>query len=145
MARLSAKSRGKEVGRFEGLTYRKAYFENGDILINRGNGWKEFAKVKAGFNTEEVLRNKLTHQKHFLEINPAYAAYRKALHEVACLGKRWMLHEAIKLMPSDPDGVWSEVGDGSCDKLDLSINEVCDLCKLYISAEEEAANSGRIF
>jgi hypothetical protein len=69
---------------------------------------------------------------------PALQACRKALHDMAGLGKRWKLEQAIAMMPNDPDGVWSECCDGYSDNVHADIEEIIQLCQLYDAALSES-------
>ena len=57
---------------------------------------------------------------------------------MAGLSKRWKLEAAVSMMPEDPDGVWSEACDGYCDNVHADIDEVAHLCRLYLTALDEA-------
>jgi len=142
MANLS--KHGKSIGRIEYLTYNKEYFENGDILVNRGFGWKEYGKVKSGIDPQDVFNKKLEFRnKKHLE-NPLYAKFFHELHEMAGIKDRWKLVEAIKIMPDDPDGVWSEVCDGYGDNLSANISEVVSLCLMYKHLENAGVSWTKI-
>lgn len=143
MAKLSAKGR-VEIGRVEYLSKTSAYFTNGDVLANQGFGWKEWGKVKAGVDPLGAYQRAIANQAKFLLEHPAYAAWRSAVMDAAPLSRRWRLVAAIKLMPEDPDGVWSEVCDGYGDNLSLSIDEVVELCKLYRASEAAHKSSKEV-
>lgn len=137
MAKLSA--HGHQVGRIEFLTYAKAYCADGKILKNDGSGWKLHSKCKPGITPEAAYAAAVERQRAFLADRPMHAAYRKALHDMAGLSKRWKLHLAVQMMPQDPDGVWSEACDGYGDNVHADVDEVCELCRLYESAMTEQA------
>ena len=40
-------------------------------------------------------------------------------------------------MPEDYDGVWSECCDGYSDNVHADIDEIAELCQLYLAAIEE--------
>jgi hypothetical protein len=129
MAKLSA--HGETVGTIEYMTHAKRYMSDGKILRNQGFGWKLYAKVKAGIPVEQAVGNAQANLDHQLQEKPAAAAYRKLLHEMAGLNKRWKLHAAVELMPDDPDGVWSGCCDGYGDNCHCDIDEVVALCAAY--------------
>ena len=135
MAKLSV--HGAEVGRIEFNTTAKAYMSDGVILKNAGFGWKRFAKVKPGFTPQSAFQYASERQAQFLAERPALAAYRKELHEMAGLCKRWKLHTAVAMMPDDCDGVWSEACDGYGDNVSADVSEVARLCDLYLAAMAE--------
>lgn len=136
MAKLAA--HGAEIGRVAFTTSAKAYMADGAILKNCGFGWKLYGKVKPGVTPEQAFANQCAAQTKFLEQRPSLAAYRKALHELAGLCKRWKLDTAISVMPDDPDGVWSEACDGYGDNVSADVSEVSHLCALYRVAVKEA-------
>lgn len=138
MAKLSA--HGTEIGRIEFLTRTKAYFSDGKILQNSGHGWKLHAKVKPGILPSDAFARAQALQAQFMRDNPEYARFHCMLHE-ACgsLAKRWKLYYAIEMMPTDCDGVWSEVCDGYSDNIHISVEEVGKLCDAYITCTRETA------
>lgn len=136
MAKLSV--HGQEIGRITALTSVKAYFSDGKILKNIGFGWKLHAKVKEGIDPNVAYQKAVTRQNENLENKPALKAYKKALHSLAGINKRWKLHSAITLMPDDADGVWSECCDGYSDNVHADIDEISELCALYIEALNES-------
>jgi len=132
MAKLSAQKNGNEIGRIKYLTYTKAYFDSGKVLVNRGHGWKVHGQVKAGNSPHEVFASQAAASQSYLQMRPAFAAYKSALHLQCALGEAWKLHMAIEMMPSDPDGVWSH-----CCGLQ-GVNEIAELCRLYEASQREA-------
>ena len=129
MAKLSA--HGKEIGRIEGLTRTRAYFSDGKILRNDGFGWKLFAKFKPDVDPVEGFARAKAAFETKLKDNPAAAEYRRQLHDLACVSKRWKLHAAVTMMPDDPDGVWSEACDGYGDNISADLDEIVSLCRAY--------------
>jgi len=106
MAKLSV--HGQEIGRITALTSVKAYFSDGKILKNIGFGWKLHAKVKEGIDPNYAYEKAVTRQNDFFKSKPALKEYKKALHSLAGVNKRWKLHQTITLMYDDADGVWAE-------------------------------------
>jgi len=137
MAKISA--HGTEIGTVYFTTHAKRYMSDGKILVNKGFGWKIGPKLKPGVTPEQAYANKIEHQRKVLSEMPAMAAYRKELHELAGLSKRWKLHMAVELMPDDPDGVWSQACDGYGDNVHADIDEVSHLCRLFKNAAAEYA------
>lgn len=137
MARVSA--HGQEIGTVYLTASAKRYMSDGAILVNGGFGWKLERRVKAGVDPRDAFNRQVEHQKAMLAQLPANAAYRKELHELAGIGKRWKLHMAVGLMPDDPDGVWSEACDGYGSNVHADIDEVSQLCRLYVAAQAEYA------
>jgi len=135
MAKLSA--HGAEIGRIYFTTYAKAYMADGKILKNHGFGWKLHGKLKAGIAPADAYKRALEHHEQFMRERPALAAYRKALHAIAGLSKRWKIATAVEMMPDDPDGVWSEACDSYGDNVSADLDEVVELCTLYRAAIAE--------
>ena len=135
MAKLSA--HGIEVGRIVYTTCTKAYMSDGKVLKNRGDGWKRFSTVKAGFTPESALESSRAALNRWEAAYPAGLAYKRELHAMAPQGKRAKLHTIIQLMPDDADGVWSEACDGYGDNISADVDEVSALCRLYLAACEE--------
>ena len=136
MAKLSAN--GVEVGTIYTLRAAKRYMSNGVVLKNIGFGWKRHGKLKAGFTPEQAYALALENQTKALAARPAFAAYRKELHSMTGLCNRWKLHTAVELMPDDCDGVWSEACDGYGDNVSADVDEVGNLCRLYLNAMAES-------
>jgi len=141
MAKLSV--HGQEIGRITALTSVKAYFSDGKILKNIGFGWKLHAKVKDGIDPNYAYAKAVTRQNDFFEGKPALKEYKKALHTLAGMNKRWKLHQTITLMYDDADGVWAECCNGYSENVHADIAEISELCALYAEAlnESNALNS----
>ena len=110
---------------------------DGVILKNYGEGWKIYGKCQPGTEPKEVYGKAVERQNKMLAERPAFAAYRKALHDMAGVCKRWQLQAAISLMPDDPDGVWSEACDGWRNIVSADLDEVVELCQLFRAAISE--------
>jgi hypothetical protein len=135
MAKL--KAHGHEIGTIYLTTAAKRYMSDGKILKNLGFGWKLYATLKDGVSPEEAFARAKDRERAFLADRPALAVYRKELHAMAGLCKRWKLHAAVSLMPDDCDGVWSEACDGYGDNIHADVDEVGALCRLYLLATDE--------
>ena len=129
---------GVELGTIYKLTSARRYMSDGVVLKNGGFGWKLAGKVKAGIDPADAYQRALARYKEALCANPDAAAYRKELHAMAGLGKRWQLHMAVEAMPEDCDGVWSEACDGHGDNIHADVDEVGALCRLYLAASAAA-------
>lgn len=130
---------GGELGRYYNLTTCRAYMADGTVLVHSGLEWRIYSKVKPGISPQEAWEQYTARCAERLKTHPAYAEYRRQLHDMAPQSKRW-LQTAISVMPEDPDGVWSTLAD-SCDprqQLDLDIGEVCSLCRAYLAAVSES-------
>ena len=135
MAKLSV--HGSEIGRIVYTAKTKAYMSDGKVLVNYGDGWKIAGKIKPEFTPESAFQSANKRRIEFLECRPAIAKYIKCLHSLACPSKRYKLHTAVSLMPSDCDGVWSEACDGYGDNISAGVDEIYELCALYIAAMNE--------
>jgi len=135
MAKLSV--HGQEIGRITALTSVKAYFSDGKILKNIGFGWKLHAKVKEGIDPTYAYEKAVIRQNDFFKEKPALKEYKKALHTLAGMNKRWKLHQTITLMYDDADGVWAECCNGYSENVHADIDEISELCNLYSTALNE--------
>jgi hypothetical protein len=136
MAKISA--HGIEIGTIEYTSKAKRYMSDGVILVNIGFGWKIYGKIKDGATPNAAFQVAKEKQRILLAGRPAFSAYRKLLHDMAGLSKRWKLHAAVELLHDDPDGVWSEACDGYSDNVHADLDEVCELCRAYQAAITEA-------
>lgn len=109
MAKLS--SNGQEIGRIETLTGVLSYRTNGQILKNSGGGWKRFKHVKSGVDPVAHFHKRVEDMKKLLVENPAYATYRRLLHENFPVSKRTEADLVLGLLGDDYDGAWSEFED----------------------------------
>lgn len=135
MAKL--KAHGHELGTVERSTTAKRYMSDGAILKNNGFGWKIYGKVKDGVAPQEAFTKAIARQNAFLAERPAYASYRKILHDMAPLSKRWKLQAAVELLGDDIDGIWSECCDGYGDNIHADLDEIRELVGAYDSAIAE--------
>src|SRR3990172_3755340 len=122
MAKLSA--HGKEIGRIISITQTKAYMSDGYVLINYGAGWKIKGKLKAGLTPEVAFNNAKERNQESESKRPAYVAYMRELHSLAGQNTRGRLHETIKLLPDDCDGVWSECCDRYGDNVHADLDKI---------------------
>lgn len=139
MARLS--KHGTELARIDYVNKRIAYMSDGVVLANTGNGWKVRGTVKVGRSPTEVAAAEVARYNAKIANNPSYAAWRDLLFELVPFAHRWKVVYAISLMPSDPDGVWSEVSDswGMGEfKGELSIDDCVALCQAHEAARLES-------
>ena len=111
---------------------------DGVILKNIGFGWKLHGKVKPGISVQDYFLQKQATQAEVMAKRPALAAYRKCLHSMAGMDKRWKLEQCLGMLSNDPDGVWSECCDGYGDNVHADIDEVGELCRLYEAAVIES-------
>jgi hypothetical protein len=129
MAKIRA--HGSIIGTVEYMTYAKRYMSDGVVLKNSGFGWKWLAKVKPGITPQHAYQTAERALTDMIAVNPAAGEYRKALHALAGISKRWRLHLAVQKMPDDPDGVWSEACDGYGDNVHADVDDLVALCAAY--------------
>ena len=136
MAKL--RSHGLELFRDEGLTDKIALFADGHILRDYGSGWKLYKKLKPGQSATdyaETLRERLRTLR-----GPSWHAFAERFHALVSFKNRHFVYNAIKLLPDDPDGVYSEMDDSFMGReIGLSIEECVELCILFRAAAAEKA------
>ncbi len=137
MATLSR--HGRSLGRIELIGKRKEYYANGDILINRGLGWKVYGKVKAGITPEAAFATAQDNVARHLATCPLFAKWRALFMELVAFKHHWKVLECIKLLQGDPDGMYSTLEDDfGYDKPELSLDDCCQLMQAYGDALAEA-------
>ena len=120
---------GEKLATRETPNSRIAVMSDGQIMRNYGQGWKLWKRLKPGVDQAEYARKFDARTK---ALPPEVRDYIQALADAVDLEHRWMLHEAIKAMPQDPDGCWSSVEDyGYTPDLD----DVVKACRLYQACE----------
>lgn len=134
MAKLCA--HGREIGRIEMLTKRKAYMADGVILMDRGCGWKVYGKVRPGVSPDQAYAAALNRQQEFDAARPGMSEFRRLLHQSA-LKHRWKILAAVQSMPNDADGVYSALMD-EYDGPELDFAECVALCEAYRSIQNIA-------
>ena len=140
MAKLS--DHGTEIGRLVFTAYSKAYMSDGKILKNYGDGWKLSAKLKPGVSPEDYFKKCQAKLIEWAIANPEAAAYKKALHNLTSQSNRSKLAISVQLMPNDADGIWSDCCDGCAGNIHADLDEISELCQLYLaipSKETETA------
>jgi len=127
---------GGEVGRIEKLTFSMLFCADGKVLRNFGSGWKLWRKLKS--DVEGGPRGCFERCKAdydaMLANGPEFASWRDKVHAFP-LRKRLLVIEAVKLLPADPDGLWSELEDMGCP---VSHGEAKALLDAYKAAQAEA-------
>lgn len=120
---------GGLVGTITYLTNVVGYCQDGNVLIDLGNGWKTFGRLKPGLDPKTSFKNAQERLDQRFSDNPEVLEYYQELHDMCALENWALVHEAVVLSYQDPDGLWAEL----CDLLDLhfDISEVVSLCKKY--------------
>jgi hypothetical protein len=134
MAKLSAKGRTM-VGEIKYIRATRRYMSDGTVLENSGQGWKVRGKVKAGRDIAETYAKAKASHEAQLASRPALAAWHKAATQEP-ISRRWRLLLAISMMPDDVDGIYSTLAEGY-DALDLTLDDVIELCRLHNAAYAE--------
>lgn len=127
---------GKELARIEYINRKRAWFADGNVLENKGFGWKIAGKVKPGFNPADVAARRVQEHTEKLATRPTLAEYRKfMLH--------WKLADRVKillcfdLLGDDIDGIWSELNDGF-DSIEIGMDEIQEIAALQRQTKLEA-------
>lgn len=105
------KKHGTELARFEYSGNTLVVMSDGHVLRNGGDGWKLFRRAKPGVTAEELARLRTESFNARRAACPNWDLFVRGLCRAVSLRNRWMLAEAIALMPTDPDGVCSILED----------------------------------
>lgn len=117
---------GLELDRREYPSNRVAVMSDGNIMRNTGQGWKLWKKLKPGVDPADYAQRMRAQS----DARPAmFHEYVKALMDAVAIELRGRLHNAVSLMPNDPDGVWSEFDLWNGPQVDL--DDCIKLCALY--------------
>lgn len=130
MAKL--KAHGFELDRQEYASFRLAVMSDGHIMRDYGSGWKLWKKVKPGVDVREYAQRM---RARYDARHPVFHEYVKTLMQATDMKHRSFLHEAVRLMPNDPDGVWSEFNDHWYGN-EVDLDDCVKLCRLYQVAAE---------
>jgi hypothetical protein len=109
MAKLSAN--GYSLGKLSYLKFDKNYMSNGHILINRGDGWKQYKKVKEGFDPKDVFTQAHKAYCEKLDACPSLKDFYKLLFDETSLKNRAMVVTAFEMLGNDIDGLWASLDD----------------------------------
>lgn len=129
MARL--KAHGIELDRREYATQRVAVMSDGNIMRDFGTGWKLWKRLKVGVDPKEYAAKCRASYNALPEF---FHDYVKTLKDATGLPFRSRLHELVKVMPSDPDGVYSEFNDHTYGGDTVDLDDCVKLCRLYQAA-----------
>jgi hypothetical protein len=120
---------GEEFLRIERLADKIAYFSDGKILRNQGNGWKLWRKVKPGVDLVAHAAERKAFSERWQSERPAYTAFKREFHAIVSFSERYMFLTLLQTLANDPDGVWVEANDML--RISIGVEECCDLCRLY--------------
>lgn len=133
MAKLSA--HGIELARFENLRARIAYFADGHILRNSGDGWKLWRKIKPGFTSESAIESRKKLIEEHKTTRPCFSEFRKRMiEEFPSLESRTKALLALEMIGNDIDGCWSEM---EIMGIATDLKTVAELCRLEEAARKE--------
>ena len=137
MAKLS--SHGTELYREELANCRLAYFEDGHILRDSGAGWKLYRKFKQGVNVRDAVSRKQSFRDNVTPERTMRNAFREAIVDAfPAISQRATVFMAVSILPTDPDGVWSELNDSPFSRdVEIDLELAVELCRLYVCAQEE--------
>lgn len=106
MARLNA--HGTELARTEYSDCRVAVMSDGALMVNRGDGWMFWKRLKAGVDPVTFAAK----VRAAYDARPAeFHAYIRSLVAACDLEHRAQLNALVVQMPEDPDAVWSLFDD----------------------------------
>jgi hypothetical protein len=130
MAKLSAHD---VIGKIDYMYKTIAYCEDKKVLVNYGDGYKVYGKIKPDIMPIDAYNQALKKQAEFLKNHPCYNNYRKFLHSLSGLNKRFMIHQAVKELHNDSDSLFSSFDDFSWSSSypHLELDDCAELCKLY--------------
>jgi hypothetical protein len=144
---MACLSKNGEIGQIERIKDKIAYCENGHVLRNTGDGWKQWRKLKPGIDPREAYQNRLTAYNEKLRLNPAFSSWRDCIQSLVSFRNRFLVCEAIAMMPGDPDGVYSELSDRDyllpSQSCALTIDDCVKLCEAYRAAMSEAKEKAK--
>lgn len=127
---------GGEVGRIDKLTFSMLFCADGKVLRNLGDGWKIWRKLKPGVEGGPLgaFRRCKAEYDAKLRNGPDFAHWRDLVHDFP-LRMRALVVDAVRLLPNDPDGLWSELQDRGCGG---TFGEAEELLRAYRAAQAEA-------
>ena len=140
MAKLSARGR-TELLRRESFTYREALMSDGNMLRNYGHGWKQQSKIKSHLTPTEAAAIIRRNDDELKRSRPRRADYVHLLTGYP-LPDRYKIHESIRLMPNDCDGVWSTLTD-TFSPVNVTVEDCVELCAAFnaMVAEKKEAEA----
>lgn len=134
MARLY--KHGDLIGTIERLSSITAYYADGTILRKTTgvNGWKDVTPKninRENINLAFAIRREA--RAEWEKDHPQVAALHRAMMDAAPMSWRWKLIECVRIMPNDPDGIWSTLTD---DNHNVDIDDLVAISRLHLAAEE---------
>lgn len=129
------KKHGKQLGRIHYGKFDRVYYQDGTILENSGFGWTVWGKVKPGIDPAQAHTDRVTALKELYAERPALKRYTDLLRDIP-LSWRWKFVAALDIMPTDPDGIWSEMDDAGHH---MDLEDINDICKARTAAQQEYA------
>lgn len=125
---------GHEVERFEKLKKRISIRSTGEVLVDRGDGWK-MAKLKPGATVEGYAARLRKLIEDLPQTRPAFWAYRTAvMSEFPSFAQRVRFLTLQSLLGDDLDGLWSELEDAG---MGVDLDTLQEIASLRVAVKEE--------
>lgn len=124
-----------ELGQIERLTHKVCYCADGKILKNYGAGWKVWGKLKPGIDPLAHFEKCKANYAEKLQKMPAFANWRKKLHNAFSFKNRRLAVESIKMLGDDWDGAWASLDDYG---IRVDFESFMSVCAAYKLACDEA-------
>lgn len=125
---------GHEVERFEKLKKRISIRSTGEVLVDRGNGWK-MAKLKPGATVEGYAARLRKLISDLPQTRPAFWAYRQAvMAEFPSFTARVRFLTLQSLLGDDIDGLWSELEDAG---MGVDLDTLEEISRLRLAVKDE--------
>ena len=129
---MACLSKHGEYIKFEFPRYNKAYCEDGTVLVNYGNGWKLYGKLKMAY--ADAIKGIKAKQA---AVGPSsQKLYAELFRMAGNLKSRVMLCQALEAYAHDPDGMFVEL-DETYGENRWSRDEIGNLCFLFGVAQLE--------
>lgn len=113
---------GVETHRFDKLTESYSVRSTGEVLVNKGFGWK-MARWKDA--TKPMAENIEMLRRNTEEVSPLFARYRSLVQDAFPLSVRWKFFALLKAYgPEEIDGIVCDLQD---DGVQTSIDEIQEI------------------
>lgn len=122
MAKLSSHGQHRQI---EYIGSKVAVCSDGNVLINRGAGWKLHAKLKTGVDWLMAYQRRKDTLEEFQRQNPCYARFMDLMLAWK-LADRVRMKVVFDLLGDDTDGIWSELND-SIRNVGISLDEIGEI------------------
>ena len=125
-------SHGYEIGKIEMINEIRYYMSDNQILRNYGNGIKLYKKIKPELNMQDIYNKHLKGLRDYDNNHPCMVEYNNLLFKYG-LNKRVFLHNMVKQLWDDPDGLCSELSEVYDSRLQFNFTnyDCIELCNAY--------------